>query len=79
MKPSRKFALDGEAKPNPSNRSGCFQLDGDPEEDGRLGLNPFVGLWTGLATLDAITTHLPPSNALVPFYFADTLPFYWSK
>lgn len=79
MKTSRIFSLDGDSKPNPSGRSGCFQLGGNPEDDGTLGLKPFVGLWTGLATLEDITTHLPPSTAIVPFYHAETLPFYWSK
>ena len=78
MKTSKKFTLDGESKPNPSNRSGCFQLGGDAEDDGTLGLKPFVGLWTGVATLDDITTHIPPAHVLVPFYFQDVLPYYWS-
>lgn len=79
MAADRKFKLDGETGHNPSGRSGCFTLGGDPDDDGVLGSRPYVGLWSGIANIEDIATHLPPSTAIVPFYFADTLPFYWSK
>ena len=78
MKTSRKFAL-GEGTPvNPALRSGCFTLDGDSEDDGTLGLKPFVSLWTGLATLEDIATRLPPASIIVSFYHQDMMPYNWS-
>jgi hypothetical protein len=74
-----KYIIDSDNRINPLNRSGVFSVGGHPEDDGVLESCAFTTLWTGIADIDTITDYLPPSNALVPFYFAESMPFYWSK
>lgn len=74
-----KFTIDADNRINPRQRSGVFEIGSHPEEDGVLESCVFPALWTGIADIDTITDDIPPSTAIVHFYFAETMLFYWSK
>jgi hypothetical protein len=74
-----KFALDGDGIMNPQGRSGVFVCGSHPEDNGQIGDCHFVRFATGASDQESLMDYLPPPNILPPFYFAETLPFHWSK
>jgi hypothetical protein len=59
-------------------RSGVFAIDSDPDDDGIIGGQTYIALWQGLADSATVVDDTPPANVLMPFYFEDALPYYWS-
>jgi len=74
-----RSTIDSKLAINPRQNTGVFTIGAHPEEDGKVGACSFVRLWTGVECIDTLTDDLPPSTVFPLFYFAEVMPFFWSK